>query len=404
MKYIKRTIICFGILGILLSCASTIPAELKTPQEEFAFIMTSDWRHTAMEQYHSTKYFQGALESIEKVGKGSFMVSPGDIDPVAPSAKLISDVLGEDYPWYPIVGNHEIEDSPDMPFLREINAGGNTLPNIVNTGPSGSVETMYSFDYEAYHFVVLNQYFDGQSDTGTDGDMVPETLQWLENDLKNNTKPYVFIVGHEPLMAIPDMSSGRTRHEDSSLNKYPRNASSFHKMLLDYNVVAYLCGHTHSTSYAMINGVWQFDSGHARGTEDLYPEEIYESITNIHIDNQKYSFPIDSAFVKFYRDNAYPIKKVLYYMDLTNGISYKKLDDSAGYELLKEFYNNAKNIGDKKSDYFQAYWDKWVICRSTFMKFRIIGDQLYVDIYRNNGFGGPYIVEKTVKLIMNRSN
>ena len=187
MKLIQKTGVIIGILVVLLSCVSTSPPIGKQSQEEFAFIMTSDWRHTAMEQYHSSKYFQGALEAINEVGKGSFMVSPGDIDPVAASAALIYDVLGEDYPWYPIVGNHEIEDSPDMPFLREINAGGNTLPNIVNTGPSGSVETMYSFDYEAYHFVVLNQYFDGQSDMGTDGDMVPETLQWLENDLKNNT-------------------------------------------------------------------------------------------------------------------------------------------------------------------------------------------------------------------------
>lgn len=398
MKILSRVLYICCIL-LLVSCATTSSTVIKdTEHEELSFIMAADWRHFATERYHSSEYLQGALEAIDEVGKGSFMVSPGDLDPVAASIDLITRILGEDYPWYPVNGNHEIEDMADMEALRNINAGGNSLPNIVNSGPPGSLETMFSYDYGNCHFIILNQYFDGQSDMGTDGDIVPETLEWLEKDLKMNKKPYVFVVGHEPLISMPDLTNGRIRHVGDSLDQYPRKAYNFYSLLMKYNVVAYLCGHTHNTSYSNINGLWQFDCGHARGTEDVFPEGIYSSISNL-TDNM--GLPLDSAFVKFYEDDTYTTKKVMYYMDLTDGISYKKLDDSTGFELLKVFYNTAKNLGESKKEYFQAYWDNWDLSRSSFVKFRVFDNQLLIDIYRNDGFGGPYFVDKALKLNMN---
>jgi len=397
MKILSRVLYICCIL-LLISCATTSSAIIKdTEHEELSFIMAADWRHFATERYHSSEYLRGALEAIDEVGKGSFMVSPGDLDPVAASIDLITRILGEDYPWYPVNGNHEIEDMADMEALRNINAGGNSLPNVVNSGPTGSLETMFSFDYGNCHFIVLNQYFDGKSDMGTDGDIVPETLEWLENDLKMNKKPYVFVVGHEPLISIPDLSNGRIRHVGDSLDQYPRKAYKFYKLMMEYNVVAYLCGHTHNTSYSNINGLWQFDCGHARGTEDVFPEGIYSSISNL---SDTMGLPLDSAIVKFYKDDTYSTKKVMYYMDLTNGVSYKVLDDSTGFELLKDFYNTAKKLGDNKKDYFQAYWDNWDLSRSSFVKFRVFDNQLLIDIYRNDGFGGPYAVDKALKLNM----
>ncbi len=400
MKLLTKIIIVCNALTCSMSCASTGTQTDEPVQKELTFIMAADWRHFATERYHSSEYFLGALEAIAEAGKGSFMVSPGDLDPVAASIDLITQVFGEDYPWYPVTGNHDIEDSTYMESLRAMNVGGNSLPNIVNVGPTGSVETTYSFDYEDCHFVVLNQYFDGESDMGTDGNIVPELLNWLEEDLKKNSKPYVFVLGHEPLIAMPDLANGRIRHVGDSLDQYPREAFKFHQLLLKYNVVAYLCGHTHNTSYSNINGLWQFDCGHARGTEDLFPGRVYTGITSINQENQKSGLPIDSAFAQFYRDNAYPTKKVMFYMDLTDSVSYKKLDDSTGFEIMKEFYHRADELGDRKQEYFQSYWNNWDLSRSTFMKFRITSSQLNVDIYRNDGFGGAYSIDRTITLDM----
>ena len=102
MKLYIKIYLGFVLLFCFFACKST-----SDNSNQLEFILAADWRHTATEKYHSTEYFMGALEAIEEVGKGSFMISPGDLDPVAPSANLISDVLGTDYPWYPVIGNHD---------------------------------------------------------------------------------------------------------------------------------------------------------------------------------------------------------------------------------------------------------------------------------------------------------
>jgi hypothetical protein len=67
---------------------------------------------------------------------------------------------------------------------------------------------------------------------------------------------------------------------------------------------------------------------------------------------------------------------------------------------MKDFFFKAEELGEKRTNYFQTYWDKWSITKSTFMKFRAAGNQINIDIYRNNGFGGPYSIQKTMKLEM----
>ncbi len=153
------------------------------------------------------------------------------------------------------------------------------MPNVVNRGPKGCEETTFSFDYGDTHFVVLNQYFDGVRDWGSKGDVVPELLEWLEADLAATTKKHIFVFGHEPLIPMPDMDNGRIRHQGDSLDEDPENAFAFHQLLLKYGVDAYVCGHTHNTSYAKINGLWQLDPGHARGLEEAsYADQMYAAI------------------------------------------------------------------------------------------------------------------------------
>jgi hypothetical protein len=90
----------------------------------------------------------------------------------------------------------------------------------------------------------------------------------MVDDLDANTKPMVFVVGHEPAYPMPDEDSGRLRHEDDSLNQHAANRDRFWSTLVNYGVIAYICGHTHNYSITDFDGVWQVDCGHARGTGD----------------------------------------------------------------------------------------------------------------------------------------
>jgi hypothetical protein len=255
---------------LLYSCGSTkylyTPFTLPAGTIEVTFSVTADMRHYTGENIN---YFRNACEQIAFGGAGDFMVSPGDIDPPDNTYATIQKYIDPTYLWYPVAGNHETETASDMVWLRIFNRDGNTLPNIVNVGPAGCAETTYSFDYGNAHFVVLNEYFDGSSDVGTDGDVVESLRAWLEDDLSYYGKPITFVFGHEPAFPQPDADNGRIRHSGDSLDKYPGNRDAFWNTLAAYNVTAYICGHTHNYSTYKQDGVWQIDVGHARGIGDM---------------------------------------------------------------------------------------------------------------------------------------
>jgi hypothetical protein len=130
----KRVLIFLIILMVFV-----VACEHKN--DTFTFIVAADMRYTAKKEYRNSKYFQGACEAIKKFGKGSFMISPGDIDPPSTVREVISEVLGEEYPWYPVVGNHELDLEANIEYLRAYNREGELLPNIKRKGPPDCVET-----------------------------------------------------------------------------------------------------------------------------------------------------------------------------------------------------------------------------------------------------------------------
>ncbi len=264
---------------------------------QFTFAVTADMRwYSGPGSYDTAQFFRGATEAIASLGGGSFMISPGDIDPPAGVQWTIKQYLGENYLWYPVVGNHEAETWEDMEWLRtyDYDPNGSTPPNVVNVGPTPCEETTYSFDYGNSHFVVLNEYCDGTSDTGTDGDVVDALYDWLVADLNATHRTHIFVFGHEPAYPQPDADNARERHMVDSLNKHPGHRDRFWSLLREKEVAAYICGHTHNYSAARIGGVWQLDAGHARGMGDTGARSTFILVH------------VDCGFVTFetYRDDA----------------------------------------------------------------------------------------------------
>jgi hypothetical protein len=231
--------------------------------ESFHFTITSDQRGGS-NAVESGVYFSRTLQAINREvnGPGAFHVSVGDIDYAAtnPSNRALIDAnFGSNFPWFGVVGNHDAESpSTDMVWLRnEYNNGNNSgrtpLHDIfppTNPGPDGSVETTYSWDYTNAHFIVLNCYWNGESDDPDDdsdnglshgddsGDITPQLLDWLEDDLADTNKPFTFIFVHEP--AFP-----YNHHYGDSLDNYPGNRDAFWSLLESEKVTAVFVGHTH---------------------------------------------------------------------------------------------------------------------------------------------------------------
>jgi len=273
----RRARLAMVVLALLVtgSARSAPPEQTGT----FSFAVAGDMRSFAGPDYHSSSYFLGAVEAMRAAGPLAFLLIPGDLDPPHHVIEDVTTTLGAGFPVYAAIGNHDIGKNAYMAYIRGLNAGGSTLPNIVRKGPAGCEETMYAFEWGDAHIVVLNQYYDGTSDTGANGDVIDQTFAWLADDLASDTKPFTFVVGHDPGYVLPDMATGRVRHEGGGLENNPAHRDRFWQLLREKHVTAYICGHTHNASARKLDGVWQLDTGHARGKGDKGAPSTFIKIT-----------------------------------------------------------------------------------------------------------------------------
>ncbi len=253
--------------GTLAICAALCLAGSAAFAAEFHFTATADPRNL-----HDA--FGGTLAAIKSnLGDaGVFHVSPGDIDGTPAENRVqVNTNLDNSFLWYPGTGNHEAEDA-DMDWIRaEYDSGNGVRTPLKNftlqNGPAGSVQSTYSWNHGNAHFVMLNEYWNGGtaagSDVATNGDVVPALRNWLDNDLAGNTRPAVFVFGHEPAYPF-------NRHVGDSLDAHLENRDAFWGLLESYNVDAYICGHTHvySKYQKTADGTWQIDLGNAGNDTD----------------------------------------------------------------------------------------------------------------------------------------
>ena len=375
------------------------PGQAQRSTKGFSFIISSDQREHATEEYMSHEYTLGGYEAINKVGKGSFMIVLGDLDPPTATQALIAKVLGKDYLWYPVIGNHDTEVEANTEYLRAMNRGTKTLPYVVRKGPAGCEETTYSFDWNDVHFVILNVYFDGKNDRGSDGNIPPELLTWLENDLKQNTKKRVLVVGHEPLYPFLDMDNGTVRHLADALDKYPENAIRFHRLLVKYHVAAYFSGHTHCAAYANINGLWLINSGHIYGQEDRYtPERLFSSLSAAVKDGSAKGTSAEDCIASFYKTNDREMKKFVFSLGLEKAKTYKDLTEEQTKRRLIEFYADCQNNANDIARYTSLFWQNTEWRKSTFLKVTLDDKGGSVEIYRDKDYTGNYVLRDRVEL------
>ena len=250
----------------LLPVLAAVPALRAAEVEDFSFIAAGDMRNFVAPLADGKRQFDGACEAMKAVGPGEFMVLPGDFDPPDPVRGMLDRYLGTNYFCYFVVGDHEAQSPASMDWFRRW--GRTEIPHLVHRGPPGAESTVYSFDYSHAHFVALSDYYDGKTDAAGKPDLSDAEIAWLEKDLSATRQPLIWVISHKPIECLPDMDSGRHRHAGDSLIVDPARREHFVALLKKHNVLAVICGHTHGCSVEKVQGIWQADSGHARGAGD----------------------------------------------------------------------------------------------------------------------------------------
>ncbi len=309
------------ILFITISLIFLFSCNWRKENKPFHFYVVTDVHMTKSSPAYTSLCFKDKiLPDIKNdtAGLGKFLVITGDLDPFFRTKESVEEVMGKDFRYYPVLGNHDVGMTNNKFKLYPSANWGNTfdivkynknrLKNIVNWGPEyrtpaldslvyvdslgqkyistydsldviGSKYTTYSFDEGNSHFVVLDIYSGLEfPEANHSGRIFTKMYNWLEKDLSETKKENIFVFAHQPfwetggedttVLVNIDYKKHCTNIARSmgadSLAWFEKNYTSkvksrkeFWDLLKRNNVIAYFCGHIHHYSVKKIDGVWE---------------------------------------------------------------------------------------------------------------------------------------------------
>ncbi len=307
------------LLGMMIIFSSCVEKN-----EPFHFYVVTDVHMTKSSPTYTSLCFKDKiLPDIkdDSAGPGKFLVITGDLDPFFRTKVSVEEVMGNNFRYYPVLGNHDVGMTNNKFKLYPSANWGNTfdivkynknkLKNIVNWGQEyrtpaldslvyvdslgqkyistydsldviGSKYTTYSFDEGNSHFVVLDIYSGLEFFESKHSGRISTTMyNWLEKDLSETKKENIFIFAHQPfwetggedttvlvnidykrhcsLMAKSIGGADSLAWFEKNYTSKVKSRKEFWDLLKRNNVIAYFCGHIHHYSVKKIDGIWEIN-------------------------------------------------------------------------------------------------------------------------------------------------
>lgn len=255
MKFISFNIVFGLFIAVLLSCQPTKQEIQHSDEEAFTFAFLTDI-HLQPER-NAVAGFQKAIDTVNNLNP-DFVITGGD---------LIMDALGQSYgrsdslyklymeaqsnfnmPVYNTIGNHEIFG------IYEKSGVVNTHPEYGEKMFENRIgERFYSFDYENWHFMIL----DGIEDTGEGsyiGYVDSVQMDWIRGDLNQvDEKTPIVISIHIPLLTVlTQLEKGAL--EPNGTSTVVNNAKEVLELFNSHNLKLVLQGHLHFVEDIEVNG------------------------------------------------------------------------------------------------------------------------------------------------------
>lgn len=313
MKSNRVHLVLLPVFAASLTVAvAPVRAETNQKQAPWAFVVLTDPRPG---KYQDKKVpgFRHDLEatrdlffknSTQERPAPDWLLVPGDMDPVKTTDREIRKVLGNEFPWVPVIGNHDLKCRETIEkIVKKLGARFK-----IQQGPKGTENLQFTLKYRNMLLVILNQYWDGTTDpkgaTRTNGNHPEASLAWTRKILAASKAPYKIVSGHEPAWPIG-------RHVGDSLDADSKKRDRFWQILEQGGAQVFFCGHTHYYSTYQWRGnkdpfrwkgytssiipgpttVWQIDGGTCRGTikKNRYPRVIiYCKVTDKKLEIEAY--------------------------------------------------------------------------------------------------------------------
>lgn len=132
---------------------------------------------------------------------------------------------------YSVRGNHDVGEPAGVSAWNNVFKGEFSLPD---NGPVGEKNLTYSFTHKNVLVIGLDQYIR----------LRRVNQAWLDSQLAANTKPHIFVFGHEPAF--------KTQHT-ACLDDYPAERDRFWASIEKAGGRAYFCGHDHMYNHARVD-------------------------------------------------------------------------------------------------------------------------------------------------------